>query len=116
MWMLIGPAKEKLPQLRIKVHADHAGLSQLLLLWRVLFLLAVAQLSVSQSNNWLTAQEAMEIKDAMEDGWTLPLIISEIREFPPLINIPTLLEIKHAKSIREILNLMTMLMLMDALT
>ena len=43
---------------------DHAGLSQLLVLWKDYTLLRLVNWKSSQNKHWLTAQK-MEMKDAM---------------------------------------------------
>lgn len=58
--------------LRIKDNADHAGLFPPLEDSKVSASLLMENLKTSQNNNWLIAQENMEIKHAMEDLWTTP--------------------------------------------
>jgi hypothetical protein len=55
----------QLHPLKIKVNADHAGLSHLLELYKVPHSISQANFSHSLSNNLLTAPKLMEIKLAM---------------------------------------------------
>jgi len=64
---LTGPLKEKFRQLKIKVNADHAGPSQLLLPLNLLMPSKKEPSLTYLNNNWLIAQAASEIWDAMED-------------------------------------------------
>lgn len=68
--MLIGHLKEKYQILKIKELVDLAGHSLPLALLKVLFSL-LEELTFCPNSNLLTVQEAMEIWDAMEVGWTL---------------------------------------------
>ena len=61
-----GQPREQLLLLKIKVNAGHAGLSQLLVLWKVPISTKREVFFPSQSNSSLTAQNHMEIKLAME--------------------------------------------------
>jgi hypothetical protein len=64
----------------------HAGLSLLLVFLNLLLYKKDKEL-VSLSNNLLIVQEAMEIKDAMEDGHQVPLTMLEIMVFQHKLNI-----------------------------
>lgn len=85
--MSIGKLKEKFHQLKTKVLAVHAGLSQQTLPLKVLFWFK-EELKIFQNNNLLTAQDPTEIRDAAVDGWTLLSNTSLITVSQQLPNIP----------------------------
>jgi len=74
----IGEAQVLSPQLRTKVHADHAGLSQPPVPSKVLTRLPRDHSSHSQNNNWLTAHPHTETPAVTEDGWTMPSTILKL--------------------------------------
>ncbi len=112
--ILTGPLKEKLPQLRIKDNADHAGPSQPLEFWNHGSSSRDKE-PTSQSNNWLTAQDPKEIKDATVDGLTLPLATSKPTVLLMKLLIPTLLGIKHARPKVEPIKLLDTAATLDAM-
>lgn len=79
MEILIGLPKVLSLELKTKDNAVHAGLSVLLEFLNV-WPNKKDKLSVSLNNNSLTALEAMEIKDAMEDGHHLLLNMLKTRD------------------------------------
>lgn len=86
-------------QSRIKLHADHAGLSlQFNLLNLDTPLLTKLTQSHSLPNNLLTAQKSpiSDQKDAMEDGWTMCSIMFKIIMSARNKNTLTLLEMESA--------------------
>jgi len=66
----IGLPTVLLPQLKTRVVADHAGLSQVLLLWKALISLPQELSILLQNSNLLIA--ALPITVVMEDGPTKP--------------------------------------------
>ena len=66
----IGLPTVLLPQLKTRVVADHAGLSQVLLLWKALISLPQELSILLQNSNWSIA--ALPITVVMEDGPTKP--------------------------------------------
>lgn len=89
----------------------HAGLSQLLELWKVLMLLLMVALSNFLNNNWSTAH-TMAIMVAMVVGWTMPS--NTFKQMESLLDptIHTLLQTKLAPIIQPLLQLISAVTLM----
>jgi len=113
--MSTGLLLEKLVLLKTKVIAVHAGHSQLMLLLKVLSLLQ-EELKTCQNNNLLTVQEPMEIKDAVEVGWTLLSTMLSTMVLQLLTNILMLPETKLVLLMEDQLKLVDTSMLKDAMT
>ena len=90
---LTGLLRDLLLLLKIKEIVVLAGLSQLLDLFKVLTTTKIKNFSLSQSNNQLTVQKPMEMKDAMEVICLGPSGMSLTTESPLKIN--TLTQQKH---------------------
>lgn len=57
--------------------------------------------SIFQNKIWLIAQEPMEIKDVMVDGWIQLMNMLMTMDLPQTKIIPTLQQTKHAKMLKE---------------
>jgi len=88
--------------LETKDHADHAGLSQLLVLLKLLMLLPERVLTPSLNKNLLIALPHMVTLVATVDGWTLPSNTSLPRVSQADLLIPMLEKIKHARDKTEL--------------
>lgn len=92
----IGLLMEQLPQLRTKDSADHAGLSQLLALLKVLCSLRLNTFFPSLSNNSLIVQEAMVTWAVTEVLWIMPSNILRPTVLKLNLNMDTLPDKDHA--------------------
>lgn len=99
--ILIGLPKEWLVKLKTKQIVDHVGPSVLLELCNPGLSKTVKQ-SIYLNNNLLTVVEAMETKDAMEDGQQRQWNTSKIMVLAHNLNIHTLLELEHVKNKVEV--------------
>jgi hypothetical protein len=100
---LIGLLKEKFLQLKIKVNADHVGLSVLPVFFNHGHWLEV-QVSAYLNNNLLIVQDHMEITDAMEDGHQVPSITLKLPVLLHNLNIHIELLTKTALEMEEVSN------------
>jgi len=89
---------------------DHAGLSQPLVLLKVLKLSPLELSNLTQSNNSLTAQP--KTMDAMEVLWTMPSNTSNLILLSLKLTTHTKLKLEHAHTLnlQELVKLSTSLM------
>lgn len=97
----IGKKPEKHQESKIKDNVVHVGPSQLLVHSKSTPKSTSMIRSIFQNKIWLIAQEPMEIKDVMVDGWIQLMNMLMTMDLPQTKIIPTLQQTKHAKMLKE---------------